>query len=82
MLQTCLSGVSSRPCLLLRVRGVSILLDCGLDATQTTHFLPVSPVQQPHNRIQQMTNYAAKDGHDLGIEGVRKEGEGSIEGVV
>ncbi|XP_076460396.1 integrator complex subunit 9-like [Babylonia areolata] len=37
----CLSDNPSKPCFVLYFKGVALMLDCGLDISQITHFLPL-----------------------------------------
>ena len=39
--QICLSNNPSKPCFVLYFKGVALMLDCGLDISQITHFLPL-----------------------------------------
>lgn len=43
-LQSCLSGNPSKPCFILHFKGVTLMLDCGLDISQVLKFLPLSVV--------------------------------------
>ncbi|KAK6166595.1 hypothetical protein SNE40_023250 [Patella caerulea] len=40
----CLSSNPSKPCFVLYFKGVTLMLDCGLDITQLQHFLPIPVV--------------------------------------
>ncbi|XP_048237856.1 integrator complex subunit 9-like isoform X1 [Haliotis rufescens] len=41
---TCLSSNPSKPCFVLYFKGVSLMLDCGLDIGQIQHFLPLTVI--------------------------------------
>ncbi|ESP04266.1 hypothetical protein LOTGIDRAFT_224004 [Lottia gigantea] len=42
--QVCLSSNPSKPCFVLYFKGVTVMLDCGLDIAQVQHFLPIPVV--------------------------------------
>jgi hypothetical protein len=48
--QTCLSDNPNKPCLLLRFRDATLMLDCGLDLSTAQHFAPIPIVQQQQVR--------------------------------
>ncbi|XP_041374133.1 integrator complex subunit 9-like [Gigantopelta aegis] len=40
----CLSSNPSKPCFVLYFKGVTLMLDCGLDIAQIQHYLPLPVV--------------------------------------
>ncbi len=42
LFQYCLSGDPNRPCFVLKFKHTTIMLDCGLDVTTLTNFLPLT----------------------------------------
>ena len=43
-LQHVLSGKANAPCLVLKFRDVSVMLDCSLDMSSLQHFLPLKRI--------------------------------------
>eukprot|EP00095_Tigriopus_kingsejongensis_P004426 maker-scaffold731_size105367-snap-gene-0.13 protein:Tk04426 transcript:maker-scaffold731_size105367-snap-gene-0.13-mRNA-1 annotation:"integrator complex subunit 9" len=67
----CLSGCPNKPCYILHFKGLTLMLDCGLDIGAALNFLPLPLVQS--QKLQQLGAYAAKDDQDPAIEGELKE---------
>ena len=44
--QSCLSSSPSKPCFILHFKGVTLMLDCGLDIKEVLKFLPLPVVQR------------------------------------
>ncbi|TRY72412.1 hypothetical protein TCAL_03963 [Tigriopus californicus] len=67
----CLSGCPNKPCYILKFKGLTLMLDCGLDMGSALNFMPVPLVHS--QKLQQLGNYHPKDGQDPAIEMELKE---------
>ncbi|KAL5013814.1 hypothetical protein ScPMuIL_008084 [Solemya velum] len=61
----CLSSNPSKPCLVLYFKGVTLMLDCGLDISQILNFLPAPVVHS--SKWSKLDKYASTD-EDLSHE--------------
>uniref|UniRef100_K1PRM0 Integrator complex subunit 9 n=1 Tax=Magallana gigas TaxID=29159 RepID=K1PRM0_MAGGI len=75
-LQSCLSGNPSKPCFILHFKGVTLMLDCGLDISQVLKFLPLSVVPKSDNYDKKWNHSDKEKDKILGDE--LKEVAGSV----
>ena len=68
-LQTNLSANPNKPCYMVHVRGLNLLLDCGLDLSSTLSFLPLPLV--PSAKLSSLAAYNFKDENNDNVEWVR-----------
>ena len=67
-LQTNLSANPNKPCYMVHVRGLNLLLDCGLDLSSTLSFLPLPLV--PSAKLSSLAAYNFKDENNDNVEWV------------
>lgn len=61
-LQYNLGGNPNKPCNVLSFKGVSLMLDCGLDINSALHFLPLPLVT--NKRLSQLPSWIPRDSSD------------------
>lgn len=66
--QYCLSGHPNKPCNVVTFKSVTLMLDCGLDMSSVSHFLPL-PLVASH-RLGSLSTWVPRDA-DSQLEGVR-----------
>jgi integrator complex subunit 9 len=64
-----LSDRPNKPCYVLTLKGVSLMLDCALDSSTLLNFMPIPLIQSA--KLSQLPRYLPKDGeHNLdGVSG-------------
>ncbi|XP_034252889.1 integrator complex subunit 9 isoform X1 [Thrips palmi] len=67
----CLSSHPSKPCHVLRFKGITIMLDCGLSAQTVLSFLPLPLV--PSARLSGLPNWMPRDCNNSQLEGELKD---------
>ena len=67
-LQTNLSANPNKPCYMVHVRGLNLLLDCGLDLSSTLSFLPLPLV--PSAKLSSLAAFNFKDENNDNVEWV------------
>lgn len=67
-LQYCLSEDPNKPCFVIKLKSVTIMLDCGLSAHSVLNFLPLFPI--PDWKSNKATAWIPKNFSDPQIEGV------------
>ncbi|KAK0079575.1 hypothetical protein PV325_001050 [Microctonus aethiopoides] len=68
----CLSSEPTKPCLVLSFKGITLMLDCGLNMQSILNFMPIPLV--PSGRFNALQNWIPRDNHqDWRIEGELKE---------
>lgn len=68
-LQYCLSGEPTKPCLVLSFKGITLMLDCGLNMQSFLNFMPMPMV--PSAKFNSLPTWLPRDNHqDWQIEGV------------
>lgn len=69
MFQYCLSSEPTKPCLVLTFKGITLMLDCGLNMQSVLNFMPMPIV--PSARFNSLSNWVPRDNYqDWQIEGV------------
>lgn len=82
----CLSQNPSKPCFVLYFKGVTLMLDCGLDLTQILSFLPLPLVSG--SRLSQLSDWLlatekfGKQGEELSHELKECSGRAFVNGVL
>ncbi|XP_057372605.1 integrator complex subunit 9-like [Daphnia carinata] len=67
----------NKPCNILNFKGVSLMLDCGLDINSALHFLPLPLVAS--KRLSSLPNWIPKDAQDAALlDGELKECENRV----
>ncbi|XP_003428131.1 integrator complex subunit 9 [Nasonia vitripennis] len=68
----CLSSEPTKPCLVLTFKGITLMLDCGLNMQSVMNFMPMPMV--PSARFNSLPNWVPRDNYqDWQIEGELKE---------
>ncbi|RLU21019.1 hypothetical protein DMN91_007635 [Ooceraea biroi] len=68
----CLSSEPTKPCLVLSFKGITLMLDCGLNMQSILHFMPLLMV--PNSKFNSLPNWLPRDNQqDWQIEGELKE---------
>lgn len=66
--QYCLSEDPNKPCFVIKLKSVTIMLDCGLSAHSVLNFLPLFPI--PDWKPNKAASWIPKNFSDPQIEGV------------
>ena len=59
----CLSGDPNRPCLVVRFKTTTLMLDAGLELNSLVHFLPLVVGRDKTGQKQKMNSFVAKVGY-------------------
>lgn len=71
-----LSGHPNKPCYILQVKDVTLMLDCGLVTQTILNFLPLSLV--PTSRLSHLSNFIPRNCPDPQVEGELKDCDGRV----